>query len=94
MFKVSNYQKRVINNFSKREDIIIIKQDKRSGDVTMDKRKYPEKCLALLSTKQFKTLNFDPTKSTELKVQMMLRKMKSKLPTRLQAFIPHCFIPT
>ena len=34
----------------------------------------------LLSTKQFQILNFDPKKSAELKVQRMLRKIKSKLP--------------
>ena len=80
IIKVPNYQKRVINNLSKREEIIIMKQDKGSGAVIMDKTKPTEKCLALSSTKQFETLNFDPTKSTASKVQKMLRKMKSKLP--------------
>ena len=78
--KVPNHQKRVINNLSKHEDIVIMKQDKGRGVMIMDKTKYSEKCLELLSTKQFQTLNFDPTKSTELKVQRMLRKIKSKLP--------------
>ena len=72
--------KRVINNLSKREDIITMKQDKGRRVVIMDKTKYTDKCLALLSIKQFQTLNFDPTKSTESKVQRMLRKIKSKLP--------------
>ena len=64
----------------KREDIIIMKQDKGSGVVIMDKAKCTEECLALLSTKQVQPLNFNPTKSAESKVQRMLRKMKSKLP--------------
>ena len=70
--KVPNYQKIVINNLSKHEDIIIMKQCKGSETVMMDKTKYTEKCLALLSAKQFQTLNFDPKKSTESKLQRML----------------------
>ena len=49
--KFPNYQKIFINNLYKREDVIIMKQDKGSGVVIMDKTKYTEKCLALLSTK-------------------------------------------
>ena len=78
--KVPNYQKRVVNNLSKREGIIIMKQDKDRGVVIMDKAKYTDKYLELLSEKQFQRLNFDPTKSTESKVQRVLRKIKSKLP--------------
>ena len=63
--KVPNYQKRVVNNLSKREGIIIMKQDKDRGAVIMDKAKYTDKYLELLSEKQFQRLNFDPTKSTE-----------------------------
>ena len=50
-----------------------MKEDKCRGFVIMDKTKYTEKCLALLSTKQFQALNFDPTKLTESKVQQILR---------------------
>ena len=78
--KLQNYQKRASNNLSKREDIIIMKQDKGGGVVIMGNAKYTEKCLALLSTWQFQTLNFEPTKSIEPKVQRILRKMKSKVP--------------
>ena len=63
----------------KRNDIVIIKQDKGRGVVIMDKSKYTEKGLAILSTKQFQKLKLDPTKSTEVKVQRMVRKVKSKL---------------
>ena len=74
----------------KREDIIIMKQDKGGGVVIMGNAKYTEKCLALLSTWQFQTLNFEPTKSIEPKVQRILRKMKSKVPIQdYKRFIPH-----
>ena len=51
---VPNYQKRVINNLSKHEANIILKQGREI--VTVDKTKHSEKCLTLLSTKQFQTL--------------------------------------
>ena len=57
-----------------------MKKGKGRRVVKMDKTKYSKKCLALLSTKQCETLDFDPPKSTESKVQRILRKMKSKLP--------------
>ena len=47
--KVSNYQNKVINNLSEREDIIIMKQHKGRGVVIMDKTKYTDKCLPLSS---------------------------------------------
>ena len=64
----------------KREAIISMKQDKCRGVVIMDKIKYTEKCLILLSTEQYQTLNFDSAKSTGSQVKRMLRKTKSKLP--------------
>ena len=45
---------------------------------------------SIIFNKQFQTLNFDPTKSTESKVQSMLRKMKSKFP--IQDY--KCLYPT
>ena len=44
----------------------------------MNRHKYTDKCLALLSTKQFTTLTNDPTKTLESKVQRILRTIKSK----------------
>ena len=41
------------NNLRKRNDIIIMKQDKGRGVVIMDKSKYTEKGLTILSRKQF-----------------------------------------
>ena len=43
----------IVSKLSKREDIVILKQDKGSGVVIMDKHKYAGMYLALLSTKQF-----------------------------------------
>ena len=77
--KVPEHQKNVINNLMKRNDIVIMKQDKGRGVVIMEKSKYTEKGLAILSTKQFQKLKLDPTKLTEEKVQRMVRKIKSKL---------------
>ena len=45
----------------------------------MDKNKYTEKWMLLLNTKQFEKLDYDPTKTTERKVQRMLSKIKLKL---------------
>ena len=44
----------------------------------MDKTKYTEKCLIMLSTKQFLNVETDPTKPLEIKIQRILRKIKSK----------------
>ena len=60
--KVLKHQKIVINNLKERNDIVIMKQNKGRGVVIMDKSKYIEKGLTLLSTKLFQKLNLDPTK--------------------------------
>ena len=44
----------------------------------MDRCKYTEKCLEMLSTKQFTFVDNDPTKTLESKIQHTLRKLKSK----------------
>ena len=67
-----------VSKLSKRQDIVILKQDKERGVVLMDRHKYTDKRLALLLTKQFTTLTNDPTKTLESKVQRTLRKIKSK----------------
>ena len=51
--------KKVIERLSKNNDITIMKQDKGSGVVIMNKPKYHEKCLELLNTDQFTKLNHD-----------------------------------
>ena len=45
----------------------------------IDKHKYKEKFMFLLTTKQFKQVDSHPTKALESKVQRPLRKFKSKL---------------
>ena len=45
----------------------------------MDKDKYIEKCMSLLTTKHFKQVDRDPTKTLESKAERSLRKLKSKL---------------
>ena len=62
----------------KRNNIVIMKQDKGRRVIIMDKSKYTEKGLTILLTKPFQKLKLDPTKSTEEKVQRMERKIKSK----------------
>ena len=49
----------------KKDDIILLKQDKRRGVVVMDRSKYTKKCLEMLSTKQFTVIENDPTKPLE-----------------------------
>ena len=70
--------KKVIDNLSKRKNIVILKQDKGRGVVILDTTKYTEKCMALLNAEHFKRLTTDPTAATERKIQKVLRKMKSK----------------
>ena len=55
----------------------------------MDKNKYNEKRLEMLSTKKFSKISIDPTKKTESKIQTVLRKIKSTLTTEEY----HCLYP-
>ena len=71
----------MIQNLSKNKEIVILKQDKGGGVVILDRRKYMEKCLTILSTSKFAEINHDPTAYIEGKVQRTLRKIKSKLPS-------------
>ena len=48
--------RRTVENLSKNESIVIMNQDKGRGVVIMDKRKYTEKYLEILNTKQFVNL--------------------------------------
>ena len=41
--------KDIVSKISKREDTVILKQDKGRGVVLMDRYKYTDKCLALIS---------------------------------------------
>ena len=70
----------VIDNLMKRDDILLLKQDKGKGIVILDRTIYNEKCLDMLNTEQFKNLNKDPTRPTERKLQSLQRKIKPSLP--------------
>ena len=69
----------VIDNLSKNESIIIMRQDKGRGVTILDRKDYIEKCLNILDTKQFRKLNKDPTKTLERKMQRAVTKMKCHL---------------
>ena len=62
--KVPHTKTKIISDLSKR-DIILLKEDKGRGVVVMDRSEYTEKCLEILSTKQFTVLENDPTKTLE-----------------------------
>ena len=65
--------------------IAITKQYKGREVVVLDRRKYFDKCLAMLNTEQLLQLQKDPTSSLKRKVQRSLRKVKQKLPTNVYA---------
>ena len=71
--------RRIVENLSKNDSVVIMKQDKGRGVVITNKHKYTEQCLEMLNTKQFSESNIDPTKKTEAKIQRVLRKIKNKL---------------
>ena len=71
--------KKVNESLSKNNDVVIMKQDRGSGVVIINKPKYHEKCLELLNTDQCTKLNHDPTKKIEAKIQRVLRKIKTNL---------------
>ena len=74
----SQYQK-TITKLAKKNDIVILRQDKGRGVVLMNKDKYIEKCLTQLHTENFVKLDNDPTKRTENKVQEILRQIKDDI---------------
>ena len=66
--KVPYKHRKIVLELSKNENILILKQDKGRGVVVMDKHKYIERCMSFLTTKQFKQVDRDPTKTLESKV--------------------------
>ena len=51
--KTANKYKKVIDQLSKNDIIIIVKQDKGCGVVILDRTKHIDKCLSMLATKKF-----------------------------------------
>ena len=76
---VPHEYRRIVENLSKNDNIVIMKQDKGRGIAIMDKHKYTKKCLEMLNTKQFSKISVDLTKKTEAEIQRVLQKIKSKL---------------
>ena len=70
--------RKIVLELSKNENSVILKRDKGRVVALMDKHKYLEKCMSLLTTKHFKQVDSDPGKILESKVQRSLRKLKSK----------------
>ena len=66
----------IINNLSKNNDVVILKQDKSRGIVILNRSKYIEKYLSLLDSNQFAELYHDPTDSIERKLQGHYEKLK------------------
>ena len=62
-----------VKKLSKNQSIVIMKQEKDRGVVIMDKSKM------ILENDNFKTLDRDPTKKPEEKIQRILWKMKNRL---------------
>ena len=61
--KVPYKHRKRVNELTKRNDIAVLKADKRRGVVILDRRKYTKKCLDILNTTQLQKLNKDPTKT-------------------------------
>ena len=60
----------------------------------MDKKKYTKKCMLLLNARQFKKLDNNPAKTTEGKIQRMLRKIKPKISEHEYKVVCHQEIST
>ena len=80
-YQVKPYFKynQVTQNLSKNNEIVILKQDKGRRVMILDRSKYMEKYLSLLSASQFDEIDHDLTAYIEGKVQRTLRKIKNKL---------------
>ena len=64
--QIYKYQQ-TVKEFSKNQNIVIMKQGKGRGVVIMDKSKYCDKYLMILENGNFKTLDHDPTKKKTTK---------------------------
>ena len=79
--KVSFKYREIINKLSNNSNIILLRQDKGRGIVVIDRKKYTEKCMDMLNTKQFRKLDKHPTKTIEAKIERAARKIKNHLST-------------
>ena len=71
----------IINKLSNNSNIIFLRQNKGRGVAVIDRKKYTEKYVAMLNTKQFCKLDKGPTKTIKIKVQRAVKKIKDHLST-------------
>ena len=76
--KVNDADRRIIEGLYKNEKITVLRQDKGRGVVILNKTDYIKKCETFLEGEEFLSLSSDPTSSFQTRVQIILRKMKSK----------------
>ena len=76
--KISYKYRNVIDNLRRNKQLVILKQDKEREVVLLDKTRYVEKYLSIITTNKLKKLDQNPTVSHEAKIQCTLRKMKSR----------------
>ena len=69
-FKHKEITEKLSNN------IILLRQDKARGIVTIGRKKYTEKCMYILNTKKFRKLDKDPTKTIKTKFKELSEKQK------------------
>ena len=74
--RLTDEHEAVLNRLHKRDDIVILRQDKGRGVVIVDKTTYISKAEDFLGGQEFIELQDDPTKSFQTKVQDTLREMK------------------
>ena len=69
----------ILRQLKNRKEVMILKPDKGSGVVIMHRKVYSEQCLKIIDDKStFKPLIRDPTLYREVKLQKLLRSLKSK----------------
>ena len=90
--------RRIVENLSKNNSIVIMKQDKGRTIVIMDQHNYTKKCLEMLNTKQFSKLVLIRLKRQRQRSKEFCEKSKPKLPSRntivyiLQVLVPKTFM--
>ena len=76
--RISNDEKKILENLYKNKDISVLRQDKGRGVVIMNKVDYSSKSTMFLSGEEFELLENDPTQSFQGRVQRTLLNMKKK----------------
>ena len=77
--KVTLHRHKVLNNLRKKKYIVIVKPDKGTGVVILDRKDYSKMIMDILSdTSKFQKLNNDPTIKREGSLQRFLLKLKKK----------------